>query len=147
VAPLAEELVEEWLNRKGYFTIRGIKVGVHEMDILADPCTGHQFTATDVGTRILQAACEQGLTWSSHVEDDLAVVARVEQFKRDVAAGRVKIRTPEEIAAEEEARRAAEIMKNTEGRQYEPSDSPAAQQILAARYRHEARQCKQATAA
>jgi len=103
------------LHRQGYFTIRGIKVGVHEMDILADPCTAHQFTATDVGTRILKAACEQGLTWSSQVDDDLAVEARVEQFKRDVAAGRVKIRTPEEIAADEEARRAAEIVKNTEG--------------------------------
>jgi hypothetical protein len=35
MALLAEEVVEEWLNRKGYFTIRGIKLGVHEIDILA----------------------------------------------------------------------------------------------------------------
>lgn len=35
MALLAEELVEEWLNRQGYFTIRGIKVGVHEIDVLA----------------------------------------------------------------------------------------------------------------
>lgn len=35
MALLAEELVGEWLNRKGYFTIRGIKVGVHEIDLLA----------------------------------------------------------------------------------------------------------------
>jgi hypothetical protein len=35
MALLAEELVEEWLNRQGYFTIRGIKTGVHEIDILA----------------------------------------------------------------------------------------------------------------
>lgn len=27
--------MEEWLNRQGYFTIRGIKVGVDEIDILA----------------------------------------------------------------------------------------------------------------
>jgi hypothetical protein len=32
---LGEEVVEEWLNRKGYFTIRGVKVGNDEMDILA----------------------------------------------------------------------------------------------------------------
>jgi len=32
---LAEEIVEEWLNRQGYFTIRGIKLGVHEIDLLA----------------------------------------------------------------------------------------------------------------
>lgn len=32
---LAEEVVEEWLNQQGFFTIRGIKLGVAEMDILA----------------------------------------------------------------------------------------------------------------
>lgn len=32
---LGEEVVEEWLNRNGYFTIRGIKIGVDEIDILA----------------------------------------------------------------------------------------------------------------
>lgn len=35
MALLGEEVVEEWLNRQGYFTIRGVKIGVHEMDILA----------------------------------------------------------------------------------------------------------------
>ena len=35
MALLAEELVEEWLNRQGFFTIRGIKLGVNEIDILA----------------------------------------------------------------------------------------------------------------
>jgi len=35
MALLGEEVVEEWLNRQGYFTIRGIKLGVHEIDILA----------------------------------------------------------------------------------------------------------------
>lgn len=29
MALLAEQLVEEWLNRQGYFTIRCIKIGVH----------------------------------------------------------------------------------------------------------------------
>lgn len=32
---LAEEIVEEWLNRQGYFTIRGLKIGVDEIDLLA----------------------------------------------------------------------------------------------------------------
>lgn len=32
---LAESLVEEWLNRDGYFTIRGARMGVSEMDLLA----------------------------------------------------------------------------------------------------------------
>ena len=35
MALLAEEIVEEWLNRQGYFTIRGVKLGVHEIDLLA----------------------------------------------------------------------------------------------------------------
>ena len=35
MAILAEEIVEEWLNRQGYFTIRGVKLGVHEIDLLA----------------------------------------------------------------------------------------------------------------
>lgn len=35
MALLAEELVEEWLNRQGYFTIRGVKIGVDEIDLLA----------------------------------------------------------------------------------------------------------------
>lgn len=32
---LGENVLEEWLNRNGYFTIRGIKIGVDEIDILA----------------------------------------------------------------------------------------------------------------
>lgn len=35
MALLAEELVEEWLRRKGYFTIRGVRLGVQEIDLLA----------------------------------------------------------------------------------------------------------------
>jgi len=35
MALLAEEIVEEWLNRQGYFTIRGVKLGGQEMDLLA----------------------------------------------------------------------------------------------------------------
>ena len=35
MALLAETLVEEWLNRAGYFTIRGVRYGVSEMDLLA----------------------------------------------------------------------------------------------------------------
>lgn len=43
MALLAEEIVEEWLNRKGYFTIRGIKIGVNELDILAiKPISGQK---------------------------------------------------------------------------------------------------------
>ena len=42
MALIAEELVEEWLNRKFYFTIRGLKQGNHEMDLLAISHIGDQ---------------------------------------------------------------------------------------------------------
>ena len=35
MAKLAESIVEEWLNRQGFFTIRGVKHGNNEMDVLA----------------------------------------------------------------------------------------------------------------
>ncbi|MCG5539323.1 hypothetical protein [Halorhodospira sp. 9622] len=35
MALLAEEIIEEWLNRQGYFTIRGIRLGVNEIDLVA----------------------------------------------------------------------------------------------------------------
>ena len=31
---IAETLVEEWLNSQGFFTIRGLKEGVDEIDLL-----------------------------------------------------------------------------------------------------------------
>lgn len=34
MAALAESLVDEWLNRQGFFTIRGLKHGVDEIDLL-----------------------------------------------------------------------------------------------------------------
>ncbi|GEM_PF-654493 len=49
MALLAEELVEEWLNRQGYFTIRGVKIGVDEIDILAT-----RFTADRIEYRHLE---------------------------------------------------------------------------------------------
>jgi hypothetical protein len=45
MALLAEEIVEEWLNRDGWFTIRGIKIGVGEIDILAIKPTGNGIRA------------------------------------------------------------------------------------------------------
>lgn len=34
MALLAEQLVDEWLNRIGFFTLQGAKSGVHEIDLL-----------------------------------------------------------------------------------------------------------------
>jgi len=35
MAKLAESIVQEWLNRLGFFSIQGVKEGVHEIDLLA----------------------------------------------------------------------------------------------------------------
>ena len=48
MALLAEEIVEEWLNRNGYFTIRGIKLGVHEIDLLAIALHGSTIEARHI---------------------------------------------------------------------------------------------------
>ena len=45
---LAEEIVEEWLNRNGYFTIRGIKLGVQEIDLLAIALRGSSVEARQI---------------------------------------------------------------------------------------------------
>jgi hypothetical protein len=51
---LAEEVVEEWLNRDGFFTIRGVKVGAYEMDVLAirPQAGGHQCRHVEVQASI-----------------------------------------------------------------------------------------------
>ena len=34
MAALAESLVDAWLNRQGFFTVRGLKHGIDEIDLL-----------------------------------------------------------------------------------------------------------------
>jgi hypothetical protein len=42
MALLAEQLADEWLNRAGFFTLRGVKSGVGEIDLLGVRMTeGH----------------------------------------------------------------------------------------------------------
>ena len=45
---LAEEIVEVWLNRDGYFTIRVIKLGIHEIDLLALSICGSEIEARHI---------------------------------------------------------------------------------------------------
>lgn len=48
MAFLAETLVDEWLNRQGYFTIRGLKDGVSEIDLLGVRTRGGQIEGCHV---------------------------------------------------------------------------------------------------
>ncbi|SEG01106.1 hypothetical protein [Nitrosomonas ureae] len=49
---LSESLVEEWLNRAGYFTIRGVRYGVSEIDLLAVRHTAQGIDARHVEVQI-----------------------------------------------------------------------------------------------
>lgn len=42
MALLAEQIVEEWLARQGYFTIRGLKIENKEIDLLAIKNSGNE---------------------------------------------------------------------------------------------------------
>lgn len=112
----------------------------HELPVVA-------YTAAEVGKFIIEGAFSLGLTWASQVDDDLAVEKRVAQFREDVKAGRVKIKTEAELADDAEARRDAEIVRANEGREVNEFDGPHAQMLLAARGRHALRQRKQTVAA
>nr|WP_315228957.1 hypothetical protein [uncultured Limnohabitans sp.] len=50
MAMLDEQLVEEWLNRQNFFTMRGLKQGVDEIDLLGlrPSPSGHDFWHVEV---------------------------------------------------------------------------------------------------
>ena len=52
MALLAEQLVDEWLNRRGFFTVRGIKEGVAEIDLLGVKMTHGQLEGWHVEVQV-----------------------------------------------------------------------------------------------
>lgn len=52
MAIIAEALVEEWLSRQGYFTIRGLKAGLDEIDILAIRNVNGRWTSLHVEVQV-----------------------------------------------------------------------------------------------
>ena len=52
MALLDEQIVEEWLNRQHYFTMRGIKCGVDEIDLLAIKKTDKKFECLHVEVQV-----------------------------------------------------------------------------------------------
>jgi hypothetical protein len=87
MALLAESLVEEWLNRQNFFTIRGVKHGVGEMDLLA---VRHQNSGVITG-------------WHVEVQISFRPVGYIAPLTDDIIgdSGRsptsAKQRTPEEV--------------------------------------------------
>lgn len=87
MALLGEEVVEEWLNRQGYFTIRGIKLGVQEIDILAfrpDPQGRHECRHIEVQV-------------STNPIAYISKVPKAIQKGKGVGPDNAKERTPEEL--------------------------------------------------
>ncbi|MGO9994698.1 MAG: hypothetical protein ACLPTF_19575 [Steroidobacteraceae bacterium] len=95
---------------------------------------------SDISQAIVDEAFKLDCTWIETVKQDREVAARVEKFRADVAAGRVKIQTPEEIAEAAQARSDASMVEANLGRDINWADGNGAQLVLAARGRHEARQ-------
>ncbi|TRY29801.1 hypothetical protein [Aliiglaciecola sp. M165] len=52
MALLAETLVDEWLNRNGYFTMRGLKLGVQEIDLLGVKSVSYKASARHVEVQV-----------------------------------------------------------------------------------------------
>jgi hypothetical protein len=65
---LAETLVDEWLNRKGFFTIRGIKDGVDEIDLLGVRKTQSGFEGWHIEVQV----SFRPVSYVTKLTDDLA---------------------------------------------------------------------------
>lgn len=87
MALLAEEIVEEWLNRHGYFTIRGARAGVDEIDILAVRPTTSGLECRHVEVQA-----------STNPVSYLTPVTKAER-KEGRAANSAKVRAPEFLSA------------------------------------------------
>ena len=86
MALLAEEIVEEWLNRAGFFTIRGVKLGVHEIDLLA-------IRPSRRGVECRQLEVQASIRPVSYVTN----VPKALQKETGRAAGSAKARTDQEL--------------------------------------------------
>jgi hypothetical protein len=84
---LAESLVEEWLNRKGFFTIRGIKHGIGELDLLG----------------ISRNSEGKVVGWHVEVQVSFRPVGYLSKLTKDMAKesgkarGSAKTRTPDDL--------------------------------------------------
>ena len=88
MALVAEEVVEEWLNQKGFFTIRGIKLGVKEMDILA-------ILQGEVGVERRHYEVQASINPVSYI----SAVPKAIQRAEGRAANSAKTRTADELEA------------------------------------------------
>jgi len=91
MALLAESLVEEWLNRKRFFTIRGVKHGVHEVDLLG---IRRETNGTVEGWHVEVQASFRPVGYIAKLTNDIAGEGDNRRAKTSA-----KARTPEEVEA------------------------------------------------
>jgi hypothetical protein len=87
MALLAESLVEEWLNRSGFFTIRGIKHGVRELDLLG---IRREPDGSITGWHVEAQASFRPVGYIARLTSDIA-------GKRNKKRGSALARSPEEV--------------------------------------------------
>ncbi len=90
MALLAESLVDEWLNRAGFFTVRGIKHGVGEIDLL--------------GVRPRMSALE---AWHVEVQASFRPISYIAPLPDEAREGFAKSRTSMKVRPPELVERAA----------------------------------------
>jgi hypothetical protein len=76
MSALAETLVDEWLNCQGFFTIRGMKDGVGEIDLLGD--------------RPLAAGME---AWHVEVQASFRPIGYISKLTKELSQSLGKVRT------------------------------------------------------
>ncbi len=88
MAIFAETLVEEWLNRRGYFTVRGAKAGLLEMDLLGvRPSEGGGVEALHYEVQASTGPISWMTPWTPALRE-----------RHGIAAWNARGRTPEELA-------------------------------------------------
>jgi hypothetical protein len=74
MALIAEEVVEEWLRQQRYFTIRGIKQGVEEMDVLAvKPQAGKSPDLRHVEVHVSMNPVSHLMPWTIELQKELGI--------------------------------------------------------------------------
>ena len=89
MALFAETLVEEWLNRRGGFTVRGAKAGLLEMDLLA---VRHTEGAQPEAVHYEVQASTGPISWMTRWTPEL-------QRKHGIGPNNARRRTDEEMSA------------------------------------------------
>jgi hypothetical protein len=89
MALLAESLVEEWLNRLGFFTIRGIKHGINEVDLLG---VHKEADGSIVGRHVEVQVSFRPVGYIAKLTDDLAGAGEKRRSRSSAMA-----RTPEQV--------------------------------------------------